>query len=228
MSDFPVLSFTDQDVREAAARDQLRLGWFYFVNQDCTKKVTEAGKNPGSCMLTTKAAPCKEPGDPTSASRPVMYDNLILPFVNPDVAGHTKPNTAGMVLDKLNAMLGDDEVPAVRKNSDGEYVFKGKVVPAAKVTKAREESTRAAMTKAVELWNEPEGLKGCGYYAEVIESKPDEQGRVFRNLIHHCAELPEDAVLVPADQFIEKAISKDEPEEDAVFNKAASRGKKGR
>lgn len=203
MSDFAIptsISFTDEDIARGAARDTLAQGWFRFVVVASDRKVSERGKNPGSLMIQRQVAALSDPEDANSAVRPYLYDNLILPFANEEVAGHTAPKTAGLMADALRAMF-PEEIPAMpRRNTEGHLEFNGAVIDKSEEQAKRQEVMALVYEKLRTLWEDPQTLVGCAYYAEVYENDG------YRNLRKPCAELPDGVSLVPADAMREVSL----------------------
>ena len=205
---FPHLSFTDQDVREAAAREQIVLGWYYFLCAQAIRKVASTG----SCMISLGLKPCERAGDGTSAVRPNLYANLVLPMVNPDVAGHKKPNTGFMLKQILPAFFGDELPQPVKDGAI--WTYEGKEVSGKKLDAARVKAMTAVYDKALSLWEDNvEEIVGCGCYAEVKENADKEDPtKVYRNAENFCIELPAGAQLVEVGHFVEKVIDIDDEE----------------
>lgn len=196
------LNFTDQDIADAAARDQLNDGWYRVVTVSAERSISKPSanaKNPGSFVIKRQVAALEDPNDASTTVKPYLYDNLTLPFVNEEVQGHTKPNTQWLMYRALRAMFPDEIPEAPRRNSEGQIEFNGSIIEKEDEAAATQEVMTSVFEKCKALWEDPTQLVGQAYYAEVFTNGE------YKNLRNPSQELPADAELVPPDAMKVKA-----------------------
>lgn len=191
------ISFTDDDIAKDARRAELNVGWFRFVILDSQLSISKEGSSrPGTYMVVNRCAPLKDPEAAESRSTPYIYHRLSLPFVNPDVQGHTKPSAK--VIQPFISTVFDEEVPALPTRLDGKLMFKGQVISPKEEDECRREVFGLVYEYAKKLLADPSILQDRVFYAKVETS---EQYGTQINAFSICSVLPRDATLVHPDFF---------------------------
>ena len=203
------LPFTDKDVAEAATKRILTPGFYRFIVRKAISKVVDKprwpGDVPGSYVLTTTCAPLKDPDDAATALvNPNVWHDLELPIKNPDFDEHVKPDTMWKVGSFLATCFDNDIAAEPKRNEEGEWEYNGKVVAGDKLKAAQKEYAQSIFDKMNEVWADPDLLKDCVFYAEVTYSK-----KGYPKLRMIASELPEEAVLVDAKNFVALAADLD-------------------
>jgi len=190
------IKLTPENIAQMSQRQSLALGWYQFLVTEANAKVAKSG----SLMIELRCAPLAETDDPNSkVAKLSLRNNIVLPVANPEVADHTPPNTIGIVVSALKA-LGVEGIEDYPRQIDGQLTFKGEAIEKAEEDEARQEVTELAVTKVLELYDNPSELVDCAFYGQVIEKDG------FTNIAGMRSELPDGESLVPADEFVKKAV----------------------
>lgn len=194
MSDFnkPTISFSDQDVADAVIPDKLAEGWYLFVYKSAEASVHE--KN-GHLVINTTARPLEDPTDSASVSSLSIRDNIFLPFRNPDVPGHKRPNTLGLCQARLIAIDHSFPIPPRKIKGKQAFEFDGQEIDSAQADAERIKIGRRVMERLTDLWETPEELLECAFYG-LVEHKDG-----YANINRWARELPADATLVAPENF---------------------------
>lgn len=181
------ISYDDKDVREAAHRPVISLGWKRFVVTDAERaesKLRDDGKG-GHLMLKLQVMPLD--GD-NVAHDPQVINNIVLPFKNPRVPGHQKPNTAYICLMFLRAIDPDAFPPTPTSKGGGVWeTHDGQLITDYnEVSRMREEQQALVFERLKEYWANPSALVEETFFATV------KQNGQYRNLDSISAEPPPD------------------------------------
>lgn len=197
MSQFnkPEISFTDADVRAALTPDRLRDGWYLFVI-----RAAECGQfeKSGHLTINTRVHPLTDPEDIGSQHKVSIRDSWCMPFANPTVNGHTKPNTFGIIQARILAIYDEIPLPPRKEKGKKTFLFNGEQIDAETARVEQLKIGSLVAEKMIALWNDPTDLLERCYYGLVAV---DDQG--YQNVKVWARSLPDDATMVPADQFIE-------------------------
>lgn len=97
MSDTQIL-YSNADLERALTRKVLREGWYKAVVTNASEKQASSAKGTLFTELTLNLMDAQ--GSPTKFT---VKHRLWMPFANPEVAGHTAPNTIGICASYLQA-----------------------------------------------------------------------------------------------------------------------------
>ena len=150
------LPFTEEDIAQDAARDDLPNDKHYRLRiTEARFKVTDKGTNPGSHMFSFPCRALANPDEPEGdLVGPSVWQNLIVPRLNPDVPGHKKPKTAGLVAQFFRAIFPDDIPDMPYKNENGELEYNGEVIEKEDDDKCRQEVMAIVHDKIDELYED--------------------------------------------------------------------------
>lgn len=196
------ISYNEDDVNRGASKKRLYQGkWYPF----CIKQATAKTSGSGHYMIVTQNAPLKDPGDDASVGGTAVRDNIVLPFDNSDVKEQEAPNTSGSCIGTLRAVYGPDEIPYFpRRDKDGRLMFKGEEIDPETEASNRKEVTTAAYDKLIALYEDPSDLLGHVFWGRVKHEGD------FDNIDRKAFELPQNADVATADDFIDTGLQQTE------------------
>jgi hypothetical protein len=191
------LSYTEDDVANAATRPQLAEGWYRFVITNA--KRTESREN-GHLMINQTLTPLSDPDDADSKASPNIFNNLCFPHKNKNRADHKPPNTAGICHGFLMAIY--DDMPDYPRMVDGTLTYNGEAIDREDENACRQEVTKEVFERLNALWEDPDALLDEAVYGQVHINGQ------YVNVKNIRAELPEDAELVPASEMTQRKACK--------------------
>jgi hypothetical protein len=197
---------SDAEIAKLVARSEYALGWMQVqVVEAKLGVVDKEGSSVYGCLqFNRRVSPLAEHNDTTSGKRPYMFDSFFLPFGNPQIPGHKAPAwTMGLCMQAMNAMY-PDECPLYPRKANGVLTYNGEEISSDQEKACRLAAGKALINKLKELMADPDTMVGQVYYAENAESVSKKDGKVYRNLSNHTAELPSDAQLLQGESLIEE------------------------
>lgn len=216
------LKINPRDVKRLSKRRTLKPGWYAFLTGGSKR---DASPKKGTLAIQQILFPLKDPKDPKSKSTPTIRNGIWMPFPNPEVEGHKAPNTVGLC-HSIFLAFEPDSLPSYPSKIDGVLTYQGEEIEPSEEEAAREEVTEATMQKCLELWENPSLVDNMIIFGEVFDNNG------FANVRNISAELPEDAELLPVEQWGEddEDEAESEPEKPAkgkpAAKKAAAKKKK--
>ena len=170
MSDKIKISYSEKDVTQSLKKTQLKLGAYAGVVQSAQERVS---KN-GHLMVELTLAPLRDPDDMDSQEKPIIRNNIILPFKNPENADHVPmdPDTALSLNHAAWCALFPEEhprMPMYQKDTDTWY-FKGEEISAEDVPAKRHLVATQVFERSEAAWNDPEILEEKFVYFTVIQN----------------------------------------------------------
>jgi hypothetical protein len=183
------ISYTDEDVANAAKRDRFAKGTYRGIVSDITRQVS---KEAGHLMFKTVYRALKDVGDAGSVFGPSLYHYQCLPFRNPNREGHTPNKFFARSTNGWLAAHLPEEVTALPAKIDGTLYFKGEGIEYAEEEAAKKEAYDTSFQKASEMWEDEtnevmESLKGVAVYFDVDY----QEGSDFPSLSNFRNELEE-------------------------------------
>ena len=180
------LTWTDDQIRKAMERPELRPGWYHFV-------VTGEAKNgvfaKGHLNQMFVAAPMDSFGEKKS---PTIQHRLTLPFVNTEIEGHAAPNTFGFCHEYLHAVDSVRFPRFPKKEGDVWTTEQGDILDYEQSQTAKEQIVRAVYEEINRRWQDPTVYEGESFFGLVEKSKDGK----YLNITKIHAELPLEAELI--------------------------------
>lgn len=215
------ISYTDEDVANAAKRDRFAKGTYCGIVAAITRQIS---KEKGHLMFKTVYRALKDPNDASSAFGPSLYQYQCLPFRNPNRDDHT-PNKffARSTNTWLAAHLPEEVIALPAKTEDG-LMFKGEVIEWSEEEAAKKEAYDSTFETAGAMWEDEsneamEKLVGIAVYFDVGYQEDSDFPSLdkFRSQLGEGEELVDPAIALTA----EAAVEADADEEDEEPKKVA-------
>lgn len=219
------VKFDESDVKRESANTVLAEGWYKFAVDSNVIKEDEKTKNIVSVM---KCSPL-DADDGETPRRPQQWNRLTLPLCNPEYsdefddegnlvkAGHMPPDWAkGITWPFLHA-LSPDDVPLPPKKVDGGWQYQGEDIDPSEVEEKKAEAVQALGDVCVRLVQDPNLFKGYHFFGRIRYKDG------YVNIINPCAELPDDATLVPNSEFLQRVEGPKVGGEEADEEKPAAK-----
>jgi hypothetical protein len=177
--------FTEKDIMDDAREETLPLGqWYRFRIADCQYKLSQKGKNPGSHMFNWRLRALADPNDPNGdVFGPTAWHNLTVPVQNPDVPGHKKPRTMGLVISAIRAIFPDEIPDMPEKDEDGVWVYNGDAIDSDSVEESKEEVRALVRDKLDEILEDTSICVDRCFYAYYQKTK-DKAGDEWVNVMY--------------------------------------------
>src|SRR5687768_10030593 len=160
------ISYTEDDVSRDVQKKRYTPGWYQLL---CTTNNPKVSQKTSSLMFQQNWVPLKEENDAESKGGQAIGNFLTLPFANPDVAGHTAPNTVNICHALLRAVGGElaDGIPDYPRKVDGTLYFEDEEIAKEDEEEARKKVARATRDRIIELYDDPSQLEGYTAYGYV-------------------------------------------------------------
>lgn len=214
------ISYTDEEVAEAAKRERVAEGRYRLVLADLMRQVS---KENGHLMLRGVYRILSDPNDAGSTVGPKLNNYLCLPFRNPDREDHVPSKFFATNTNRWLAAHLPEEVPLLPgKNADGQLEYKGEEISWDDNEEMRKEALDATYAKAGEIWEDEsneslEALKNTVVYANVYY----QEGSDFPSMNNFSVEAGEEELIVGEGyKAAPVAVADEEEEEEEVEVKA--------
>lgn len=231
------VSYTDEDVANAAQRDKWREGTYRAVLVDAIRDIS---KDNGHLMIVNTYRALRDPNDASSIFGFAIKHWQCLPFRNPNRDGHVPAKFFAQSTNNWLSGHFPEEVIALPVKTDEGFFFKGEPLEPSEMEAAKKEAYDSSYAKADALWNEDddatlESLKGTAVYFDLYYGKNKETGepsdfpslRNFRSELGPNEELvdPETALQAVAVVVDEEEVDEDEEVEEAPVTKMSAKAK---
>jgi hypothetical protein len=156
-----VNSFSEKDLTKSTGntRKTMTDGLYQWVVQGAKMRTIEKGKLAGTFEISLRVSAVGEEGTPIAGT--TQFVNCVLPYSNPEIAGHSAPEWAKGMSAKLCAIVDPTNHVVPRKNkATGQYELNGEPVDKTTTNQAYDRSRAATVSTLAKLVKEADANEG--------------------------------------------------------------------
>jgi hypothetical protein len=199
-----------QGIKESAARDELREGWYWFLAQKWKQNTDEAT---GHRSIRFQLAPMENPQDINSVKFPTMFGQFDMFDGKFPKGKKSRDFFYKKTVELCTAMF--EELPQLPKKVNGKWYVGKEALAATEYQKAVDRAHMATAEFLQKMWadgdaalksfdSEEGAIIVAGRVAQYsYDDKKTGERKEGRSVVDPCAELPAEAKLVPAGKFVD-------------------------